>query len=110
MDVPHGRCFAASAALPATLKIHLQLLLMPNIDLIIPIVPTASGFIYIYYIFFGGCSLVCQSSDRNMTQFVIFNLLNYHKMRATQFILFLDMRAAVVDYYYGTCCCCCFFT
>jgi len=54
MDVPHGRCFAASAALPATLKIHLQLLLMPNIDLIIPIVPAASGFIYIYNIFLGG--------------------------------------------------------
>lgn len=32
--------------------------------------------------------LVCQFSDRNMTQFVIFNLLNYHKMRATQFIFF----------------------
>lgn len=29
------------------------------------------------------------SVDRNTTQFVIFNLLNYHKMQATQFIFML---------------------
>lgn len=38
------------------------------------------------------------SVDRNTTQFVIFNLLNYHKMQATQFIFMLGRlsRTAVV--------------
>lgn len=58
-------------------------------------IPSAALFIHSLPAFPHSCPLFLASSsarfsvDRNTTQFVIFNLLNYHKMQATQFIFML---------------------